>query len=45
LKRPLNALLFWGETVGVTGIDLYDEMDIGNIVTLEGAIAGDMDIW
>lgn len=45
MKLPLDALLFWGETVGVTGNGPYDQMVIEKIATLEGAIVGDMDIW
>ena len=42
---PLDALLLWGETVGVTGGDPYDELVLKKIVTLEGGIVGDSDIW
>ncbi len=45
MKLPLDALLFWGKTVGVTGSGPYDEMAIEKIVTLEGGIVGDADIW
>ena len=45
MKLPLDALLFWGETVGVTGSGPHDEAVIEKIATLEGAIVGDMDIW
>lgn len=45
MKLPLDALLFWGEIVGVTGSGPYDEMVIEKIATLEGAIVGDADIW
>lgn len=40
-----DDLLFWGKTVGVTGSGPYDEMAIERIVTLEGAVVGDSDIW
>ena len=45
MKLPLDALLFWGETVGVTGSGPYDEVVIEKIAALEGAIVGDADIW
>ncbi len=41
----MDALLFWGETVSVTGDGPYDELVIKKIATLEGAIVGDIDIW
>ncbi len=45
MKLPLDALLFWGRTAGVTGSGPYDEMAIEKIVTLEGGIVGDGDVW
>jgi hypothetical protein len=45
VRLPLDSLLFWGKTVGVTGSGPYDEFAIEKIVTLEGGIVGDYDIW
>ncbi|MDP9437253.1 MAG: hypothetical protein M3P49_00660 [Actinomycetota bacterium] len=45
VRLPLDALLFWGKTLGVTGNGPYEEMAIEKIVSLEGGIVGDADVW
>jgi len=42
---PIETSLFWGKTVGVTGRDPYDELALKKIVSLEGGLVGDADIW
>lgn len=45
MHLPLDRLLFWNETVSVTGGSPYEEHAISKIVRLEGGIIGDKDIW
>ncbi len=45
VRLSLDALLFWGKTVGVTGSGPYEETAIEKIVSLEGGIVGDADVW
>ena len=45
LIDQLDNLLFWRQTVGVTGDGPYDSNAIRRIITLEGGLVGDEDIW
>ncbi len=45
LVDRLEHLLFWGQTVGVTGDGPYEAHAIEKIITLEGGLVGDKDVW
>lgn len=45
LVDRLEHLLFWGQTIGVTGHGPYEARAIEKIITLEGGLVGDSDIW
>lgn len=45
LVDRLEHLLFWRQTVGVTGDGPYEARAIEKIVTLEGGVVGGRDIW
>jgi len=45
LVDRLEHLLFWRQTVGVTGDGPYEARAIEKIVTLEGGMVGDKDVW
>ena len=45
LVDRLEHLLFWGQTVGVTGDGPYEARAIEKIITLEGGLVGDKDVW
>lgn len=45
LVDRLEHLLFWKQTVGVTGDGPYEADAIKKIVTLEGGLVGDKDVW
>jgi hypothetical protein len=45
LVDSLEHLLFWRQTVGVTGDGPYEARAIEKIITLEGGLVGDKDAW
>lgn len=45
LVDRLKHLLFWGQTVGITGDGPYEARAIEKIITLEGGLVGDRDVW
>lgn len=45
VQLPLDDLLFWSKTVGVTGSGPYEKVALEKIVKLEGGIVGDGEIW